>query len=158
VWLQALIGFVTAVEDRLYGDAMATLEGLELNPETEAMWSQLHDVALSAGELRVAERCSAALGDISRSRFLHKTNKVRVFIAASVWHLDDMIAAFMPAFACDSHVSLFGFSFRVTQRVAASLCPVAIRAALAHRLRRRRRTSSAARATTSGWFARVWLR
>ncbi len=73
---QALIGFVTALEDCKFADAMARLEGLELTPETEAMWSQLHDIALGAGELSIAERCSAALGDVCRARFLHKTSKV----------------------------------------------------------------------------------
>ena len=74
---QALIGFVTALEDAKYADAMARLEGLELTPETEAMWMQLQEIALGAGELTIAERCSAALGDVCRSRFLHKTSKVR---------------------------------------------------------------------------------
>ncbi len=147
VFPQALIGFVTALEDCKFGDAMARLEGLDLTPETEAMWAQvldpalcrllltvcqcvlprveetavlaargcvlparfprvgaapwvgvavyahvcpclvrplggffsrpqLHDIALSAGELSVAERCSAALGDVCRARFLHKTSKI----------------------------------------------------------------------------------
>ena len=74
---QALIGFVTALEDGKYSDAMARLEGLDLTPETEAMWQQLQEVALGAGELTIAERCSAALGDVCRARFLHKTSKVR---------------------------------------------------------------------------------
>lgn len=67
---------MTALEDCKFADAMARLEGLELTPETEAMWSQLHDIALGAGELSIAERCSAALGDVCRARFLHKTSKV----------------------------------------------------------------------------------
>lgn len=82
--MQALIGFVAALEDRRYTDAMSRLEGLELNPETEAMWSQLSEVALAAGDLRVATRCAAALGDISRARFLHKTQKACIYAALAV--------------------------------------------------------------------------
>lgn len=36
------------------------------------MWQQLGDVALEEGDIAIAERCAAALGDISRARFLHK--------------------------------------------------------------------------------------
>lgn len=36
------------------------------------MWQQLGDAALEEGEIDTAERCAAALGDVSRARFLHK--------------------------------------------------------------------------------------
>ena len=73
---EGMIGFGTAVEDRHYESAMAILEGLEMSPETEAMWQQLSDVALGAGELHVAQRAAAALGDVARARFLQKTSKI----------------------------------------------------------------------------------
>lgn len=52
--------------------AVATLEPLELNPETEAHWSKLAAVALEHEALAVAERCYAALGDVAKARYLHK--------------------------------------------------------------------------------------
>lgn len=36
------------------------------------MWQQLGSVALEEGDISTAERCAAALGDVSRARFLHK--------------------------------------------------------------------------------------
>ena len=73
---EGMIAFGTAVEDRHYESAMAILEGLEFSPETEAMWQQLAGVALEAGELQVAQRAAAALGDVSKARFLNKTSKI----------------------------------------------------------------------------------
>lgn len=52
--------------------ALATLEPLELTPETEAQWAQLAGAALEQEALAVAERCYAALGDVAKARFLHK--------------------------------------------------------------------------------------
>ncbi len=37
-----------------------------------AMWQQLGSVALEEGDINIAERCAAALGDVSRARFLRK--------------------------------------------------------------------------------------
>lgn len=36
------------------------------------MWQQLGTVALEEGDINIAERCAAALGDVSRARFLRK--------------------------------------------------------------------------------------
>jgi intraflagellar transport protein 172 len=55
--------------------ALATLEPLELTPETEAQWAQLAGVALEQEALAVAERCYAALGDVAKARYLHKVGK-----------------------------------------------------------------------------------
>ena len=49
-----------------------TLEPLDLTPETEAQWMQLSELALASNQVMVAERCYAALGDIARTRYLHK--------------------------------------------------------------------------------------
>lgn len=46
------------------------LEPLELTPEAGAMWTQLSDMALSHGDVMIAERCAAALGDVSRAAYL----------------------------------------------------------------------------------------
>lgn len=62
----------TLVEDREYEHAADMLEPLELTPETEALWQQLSSLALKDSKPAIAERCYAALGDIAKSRFLHK--------------------------------------------------------------------------------------
>lgn len=52
--------------------ALATLEPLELTPETNAHWAQLAEAALEQEALAVAERCYAAVGDVAKARYLHK--------------------------------------------------------------------------------------
>ncbi|KAG7280373.1 hypothetical protein CRUP_022201, partial [Coryphaenoides rupestris] len=71
---EGLIEFGTAVDDGDYDRATAFLETLEKLPETEAMWKILSKLSLKAGQLHIAERCFAALGDISTVHFLHHTN------------------------------------------------------------------------------------
>lgn len=73
---EGLIAFGTAIDDRDHDGAMDILEGLELSSETEAMWRRLGDATLEAGHLLIAQRCAAAVGDIARARFLHKTAKI----------------------------------------------------------------------------------
>ncbi|KAG7214317.1 hypothetical protein INR49_004455 [Caranx melampygus] len=73
---EGLIEFGTAVDDGDYDRATAFLETLEMSPETEAMWKTLSRLALEARQLHIAERCFAALGDVSTVRFLHQTNQV----------------------------------------------------------------------------------
>ena len=69
---EALIYFGAALEDQDYERAVATLEPLELTPETEAQWTQLAEQALVTNQLIIAERCFAALGDLAKTRFMHK--------------------------------------------------------------------------------------
>ncbi|KAL6096181.1 ift172 [Pungitius sinensis] len=73
---EGLIEFGTAIDDGDYDRATAFLETLEMSPETEAMWKTLSKLALENHQLHIAERCSAALGDVSTLRFLHQTNKI----------------------------------------------------------------------------------
>mmetsp|Transcript_29270 Transcript_29270/g.93818 ORF Transcript_29270/g.93818 Transcript_29270/m.93818 type:complete len:1764 (-) Transcript_29270:152-5443(-) len=73
---EPLIDFGTAVDDRDYARAMDILEALEVTPEAEAMWKQLMQMALEGGDLLIAERCAAALGDVASSRYLHEVNKL----------------------------------------------------------------------------------
>ncbi|XP_041831040.1 intraflagellar transport protein 172 homolog [Melanotaenia boesemani] len=73
---EGIIEFGTAIDDGDYDRATAFLETLEMSPETEAMWKTLSRLALVARQLHIAERCSAALGDVSTVRFLHQTNQV----------------------------------------------------------------------------------
>lgn len=55
---------------------MAFLESLEMSLETEAMWKTLSRLALEARQLHIAERCFAALGDVSKSKALRQINKI----------------------------------------------------------------------------------
>ncbi|XP_061559670.1 LOW QUALITY PROTEIN: intraflagellar transport protein 172 homolog [Phycodurus eques] len=73
---ESLIEFGTAVNDGDYGAVTAFLETLEMSPETEAMWKTLRNLALGARQVHIAERCFAALGDVSTLRYLHQTNQI----------------------------------------------------------------------------------
>ncbi|KAM3602576.1 uncharacterized protein V6R79_006682 [Siganus canaliculatus] len=73
---EGLIEFGTAVDDGDYDRATAFLETLEMSAETEAMWRTLSRLALEAQQLHIAERCFAALGDVSTARFLRQTNQI----------------------------------------------------------------------------------
>ena len=75
---QSLIDFGSAMKNQNFERALSCLENLELTPETEAMWQTL-SVAASTAErphLQIAERCYAALGDICKTRYLHKVNTI----------------------------------------------------------------------------------
>ena len=76
---EALIQFGTAVDDKDYERAVDLLEQLELSPETEAMWQNLSELAVSNNRLHIAERCYAALGDVSRARYVRKVHKIAKF-------------------------------------------------------------------------------
>jgi intraflagellar transport protein 172 len=80
---ESLIEFGYAIEKRNYKQAVAILEALEMTPETEAMWTNLSNMALQDKFLSIAERCYAALGDMCKARYLHKINKVCSQVAAS---------------------------------------------------------------------------
>ena len=60
----------------LFFRAVAFLESLEMSLETEAMWKTLSRLALEAKQLHIAERCFAALGDVSKSKALRQINKI----------------------------------------------------------------------------------
>lgn len=53
-------------------------------PETEAMWKTLSKLALEDRQLLIAERCYAALGDISKARYLKKVNELAEQAAADM--------------------------------------------------------------------------
>lgn len=72
---EGLIEFGSAIEDRNYERAAAILEGLNLTPETEAMWMNLSSLVMKEQLYHIAERCFSALGDISQARYLRKIYK-----------------------------------------------------------------------------------
>ena len=73
---QAGIEFGTAVEDGDFNRAVEYLEKLEMTAETEAMWRTLARMSLESRQLHVAERCYAALGDVSKAKYLRETLNV----------------------------------------------------------------------------------
>ncbi|XP_004083357.1 intraflagellar transport protein 172 homolog [Oryzias latipes] len=73
---EGLIEFGTAIDDGDYIRAMEFLETMEMSAEIEAMWKTLSKLALGAQQLHIAERCFAALGDVSMVRFLRQTSDV----------------------------------------------------------------------------------
>ena len=75
---EALINFGTAMDDHDYLRAMDILDNLEVTPEAEAMWSQLSAAAIEDGDLRIAQRCAAAVGDVSLSTFLGKVKEAKL--------------------------------------------------------------------------------
>lgn len=64
----------TASGEHNFERAVRVLEPLDLTPETEAQWMELSELALQNNKVVIAERCYAALGDITRTRFLHKVS------------------------------------------------------------------------------------
>jgi len=73
---EALIEFGAALEYKGLDRAVEILEPLELTPETEANWKTVAKMALEQQNLVVAERCYAALGNISKADYLRKINKL----------------------------------------------------------------------------------
>ncbi|XP_058274743.1 intraflagellar transport protein 172 homolog [Hemibagrus wyckioides] len=73
---EGLIEFGTAIDDGDFNRATEFLETLEMCDETEAMWKTLSKLSLEAQQLYIAERCFAALGNVSKARFLKKTNQL----------------------------------------------------------------------------------
>eukprot|EP00929_Paragymnodinium_shiwhaense_P046200 TRINITY_DN2351_c0_g3_i1.p1 TRINITY_DN2351_c0_g3~~TRINITY_DN2351_c0_g3_i1.p1 ORF type:complete len:1765 (+),score=574.01 TRINITY_DN2351_c0_g3_i1:160-5454(+) len=73
---EGLISFGTCLERGAYAKAVDLLEELPMTPETEAMWRNLADTSMESFNLAVAERCFAVLGDIAKSRYLNKVNRM----------------------------------------------------------------------------------
>jgi intraflagellar transport protein 172 len=73
---EALIEFGAALLYKGLEAAVDILEPLEITSETEANWKTLAKLALEQQNLYVAERCYAALGNMSRADYLRKLNKL----------------------------------------------------------------------------------
>ncbi|XP_034555797.1 intraflagellar transport protein 172 homolog [Notolabrus celidotus] len=103
---EGLIEFGTAVDDGDYDRATAFLETLEMSSETEAMWKTLSKLALEAHQLHIAERCFAALGDVSTVRFLHQTNQIADKVS------EDMGGDGTEFFEVQAHVAMLDKNFK----------------------------------------------
>eukprot|EP00929_Paragymnodinium_shiwhaense_P046199 TRINITY_DN2351_c0_g1_i1.p1 TRINITY_DN2351_c0_g1~~TRINITY_DN2351_c0_g1_i1.p1 ORF type:complete len:1763 (+),score=565.99 TRINITY_DN2351_c0_g1_i1:153-5441(+) len=73
---EGLISFGSCLERQQYAKAVDLLEELPLTPETEAMWRSLAEASMENFNLPVAERCYAVLGDVAKSRYLHKVTRM----------------------------------------------------------------------------------
>lgn len=73
---EGLVEFGTAIHDSDYGRAVLFLESIGDKPEAEAMWHSLANIALGMQNLSLAERCFAALGDVSKAFYLQETARV----------------------------------------------------------------------------------
>eukprot|EP00038_Savillea_parva_P019439 m.27515 g.27515 ORF g.27515 m.27515 type:complete len:1369 (+) comp4420_c1_seq1:587-4693(+) len=71
---EGLITFGTAMDDQDYLAACTFLESCEMCPEYETMWKTLADAALEAKDFHVAQRAYAALGNVSKARYLGRIN------------------------------------------------------------------------------------
>ncbi|KAJ8664577.1 hypothetical protein QAD02_006239, partial [Eretmocerus hayati] len=67
---EGLIEFGTALHDNDFGRVLLFLEELADAPQTEAMWENVANNAMSERSLTVAARCYAALGDVACARLL----------------------------------------------------------------------------------------
>ena len=81
---ESLIEFGSAIEDRDWVRAVDILDGLEVTNEVDAMWRQLSTAAVAEGDLRVAQRCAAALGNVAMSKFLGDAKEIK-FTAEEIW-------------------------------------------------------------------------
>ncbi|XP_063612068.1 intraflagellar transport protein 172 homolog [Penaeus indicus] len=77
---EGLIEFGTAVDDGDFLRAMNYLESLPMTAEAETMWRTLARLTLEGRQLYIAERCFAALGDVSKVRYLQGINHIRQLI------------------------------------------------------------------------------
>lgn len=89
---EALIEFGAALEYKSLENAMEILEPLELTPENEANWKALAKLALEAQNYFVAERCYAALGDVSKSRYYRKINELQKQEETQQWQIQAKLA------------------------------------------------------------------
>ena len=67
---ESLIQFGSALDEKDFEKAIALLDLLNVTSETESMWQTLSTVALKEHQLHIAQRCYAALGDVSKTRYI----------------------------------------------------------------------------------------
>ena len=73
---EPLIAFGACTDARDFVQAVAILERFEgdASANVAAMWAQLGRLCMAEGDYVVAERCYAAMGDVSRAQYLHQVN------------------------------------------------------------------------------------
>lgn len=73
---EGLVEFGTALNDCDFGRAIAFLESLGETAAATAMWHNLATVSLQRENLIVAQRCYAALGNVTRVLYLQRTREI----------------------------------------------------------------------------------
>ncbi|EAT43404.1 AAEL005155-PA [Aedes aegypti] len=73
---EGLVEFGTAVNDSDFGRAIFYLESLGDKPAAKAMWHNLANIALAQQNLRVAQRCFAALENASKTFYIGEMIKI----------------------------------------------------------------------------------
>lgn len=73
---EGLVEFGTAVNDRDFGRAILFLESLGDKPAATAMWHNLSNIAMQRENLIVAQRCYAALGNVTKALYLQETREI----------------------------------------------------------------------------------
>ncbi|XP_015905887.1 intraflagellar transport protein 172 homolog [Parasteatoda tepidariorum] len=80
---EGMIEFGSAIDNHDFKRAVVYLEKLGYSEETEDMWANLGKLALDSLNLQIAERCYAAVGDISKARYLRETISIANDAAAN---------------------------------------------------------------------------
>ena len=78
---EPLIAFGSCIDRHDFLRAVSILEQFDNNESAASssvgsMWGQLARLAMEEGSYAVAERCYAALGDLSRAQYLHQVNEL----------------------------------------------------------------------------------
>ena len=77
---EELIEFGTAIDDCDLNRALDYLESLpEEHSGIDAMWKSLAKIALDKEQMHIAIRCFAAVGDMSKVRYLQKVEWRQIF-------------------------------------------------------------------------------
>ncbi|VDM37534.1 unnamed protein product [Toxocara canis] len=80
---QTLIEFATALDNLEFGRAVDFLERRD-DGDVDGLWRQLAQVALEQQQLLIAQRCYAALGDLSRVKMLADTIQIAETAAKTI--------------------------------------------------------------------------
>lgn len=73
---EGLVEFGTAVNDYDFGRAISFLESLGDTPAATAMWHNLANISMQKENLIVAQRCYAALGNVTRVLYVQETREI----------------------------------------------------------------------------------
>lgn len=70
---ELLIEFGSSFDTREYAKVVNLLETLEWSDQVDTMWKKLSQLALEDGNIIMAERCFAEMGDVSSAKYLRST-------------------------------------------------------------------------------------
>lgn len=95
---EGLIEFGSSLVDHALACAVGIMEEVETTLDANSMWTELGKVSFHDGELTIAERCAAALGNISHTRYLHK--------AVKLYPTSRDVEPWTPQITCDSNTHI----------------------------------------------------